>query len=73
MGDPSIIGSAGHGNRRINSVLHIVAVTRLRTHADTQTFVARVTAKGKTRRDALRIVKRRLARIVWATMMRDLC
>jgi transposase len=60
-----------HGNRRLNSVLHIMAVTRLRTHPDTQAFVGRVTAQGKSRRDALRIVKRRLARVVWATMMRD--
>jgi transposase len=61
-----------HGNRRVNSVLHIMAVTRLRTHPETQAFVARATAAGKTRRDALRIVKHRLARLVWMTMMRDL-
>ena len=61
-----------HGNRRINSVLHIMAVTRLRTHAETQAFIERATATGKTRRDALRIVKRRLARQIWLTMMRDI-
>jgi transposase len=60
-----------HGNRRINSVIHIMAVTRLRTHAETQAFIARTTATGKTQRDALRIVKRRLARKIWLTMMRD--
>ncbi len=49
-----------------------MAVTRLRTHAETQAFIARVTSNGKTSRDALRIVKRRLARLVWITMMRDL-
>jgi transposase len=61
-----------HGNRRVNSVLHIMAVTRLRTHPETQAFIARATSTGKTQRDALRIVKRRLARLVWTTMMRDL-
>jgi transposase len=61
-----------HGNRRINSVLHIMAVTRLRTHPETQAFIERATASGKTRRDALRIVKHRLARIVWHSMMNDL-
>lgn len=61
-----------HGNRRVNSVLHIMAVTRLRTHPETQAFIARATAAGKTRRDALRIVKHRLARLVWHTMNRDL-
>ncbi|RAG32543.1 hypothetical protein DN554_30400, partial [Burkholderia multivorans] len=35
-------------------------------------YTARLRAAGKTARDALRIVKRRLARLVWQTMMRDL-
>ena len=36
----------------------------------TQAFIARTTTRGKTSRDALRIVKRRLARLVGATMIR---
>ena len=60
-----------YGNRRLNSVLHIMAVTRLRTHSETQVFIAGAVKRGKTSRDALRIVKRRLARLVWTTMMRD--
>jgi transposase len=59
------------GNRRLNSVLHIMAVTRLRTHVETQAFIAGAVARGKSSRDALRIVKRRLARRVWLTMMQD--
>jgi transposase len=59
------------GNRRLNSVLHSMAVTRLRAHAETQAFIASATSRGKSRRDALRIVKRRLARRVWLTMMGD--
>jgi transposase len=59
------------GNRRLNSVLHIMAVTRLRTHPETQAFIAGAVARGKSTRDALRIVKRRLARRVWLTMMHD--
>ena len=59
------------GNRRLNSVLHIMAVTRLRTHPETQAFIAGAVARGKSARDALRIVKRRLARRVWLTMMHD--
>jgi hypothetical protein len=42
---------------------------------ETQAFIAhypRVTSTGKTQREALRIVKRGLARLVWTTMMRDL-
>jgi transposase len=60
-----------YGNRRLNSVLHIMAVTRLRTHPETQAFIAQTTTRGKTSRDALRIVKRRLARLVWTTMIHD--
>jgi transposase len=59
------------GNRRLNSVLHIVAVTRLRANPKTQAFIARTTARGNTSRDALRIIKRRLARLVWSTMIHD--
>jgi transposase len=61
-----------YGNRRLNSVLHIMAVTRLRTHPETQAFIARARTAGKSARDALRIIKRRLARLVWLTMMHDL-
>lgn len=60
-----------HGNRRLNSVLHIMAVTRLRADPETQAFIARTTTRGKTSRDALRIVKRRLARLVRSTMIHD--
>ncbi len=37
-----------YGNRRLNSVLHVMAVTRLRTHPETQAFVARARAAGKS-------------------------
>jgi transposase len=49
-----------------------MAVTRLLADPATQAFIARTTARGKTGRDALRIVKRRLARLVWSTMIHDL-
>jgi transposase len=60
------------GNRRLNAALYIMAVTCLRSDARTQTYVARLLAAGKTKCDALRILKHRLARVVWSTMMRDL-
>ncbi len=60
------------GNRRLNSVLHLMAVVRWRAHPETQAFITRATGAGKTTRDALRIVKRRLARRVWLTMIQDL-
>jgi transposase len=60
------------GNRRLNAVVFIMAVTRLRSDRETQAYVGRLLAAGKTKRDALRILKRRLARLVWMTMIRDL-
>jgi transposase len=60
------------GNRRLNAVLYSMAVTRLRSDPATQAYVGRLLAAGKTKRDALRILKRRLARLVWMTMIRDL-
>jgi transposase len=60
------------GNRRLNSVLYGMALVRQRVHPETGAYMARLLAAGKTPRDALRIVKRRLARLVWQTMMRDL-
>ena len=52
--------------------MYIMAVTRLRYDSVTQDSVGRLQTAGKTKRDALRILKRRLARLVWTTMMRDL-
>jgi transposase len=60
------------GNRRLNAVLYQMAVVRLRVDPETQAYVARLLAAGKTKRDALRILKRRLARQIWQTMIRDL-
>jgi transposase len=53
------------GNRQLNAALHRIALTQLRMHAPAQLFVARKRAEGKSTREALRCLKRHLARIVW--------
>jgi transposase len=53
------------GNRQINAAIHRVAVTRARCHPETQDYIARKQAEGKTTRDAIRSLKRHLARRVW--------
>ena len=53
------------GNRQINAALHRVAVTRARCHPQTQGYIERKKAEGKTTRDAIRCLKRHLARRVW--------
>jgi transposase len=53
------------GNRQINAALHRVAVTRARCHPQTQDYIERKKAEGKTTREAIRCLKRHLARRVW--------
>ncbi len=53
------------GNRQINAAIHRVAVTRARWHPETRDYIARKIAEGKTHRDAVRCLKRHLARRVW--------
>ena len=53
------------GNRQINAAIHRVAVTRARCHDETIEFLARKKAERKTHREALRALKRHLARRIW--------
>jgi transposase len=53
------------GNRQINAALHRVAVTRARCHPETHDYIERKKAEGKTTREAIRCLKRHLARRVW--------
>jgi transposase len=53
------------GNRQINATIHRVAVTRLRCHPETQDYIARKRAEGKSTKDAIRCLKRHLTRRIW--------
>ena len=53
------------GNRQINAAIHRMAVTRARCDPQTRDYIARKKAEGKTNRDAIRCLKRHLARRVW--------
>jgi transposase len=53
------------GNRQINTAIHRIAVTRARCHPETRNYIERKRAEGKTNRDAIRCLKRHLARRVW--------
>ena len=56
------------GNRRLNCALHRIAITQMCTHAPVQTYLERKRAQGKSKREALRCLKRHLARIVWRAL-----
>src|SRR4029453_14711771 len=53
------------GNRRLNAVLYRIAVTQAGASAQAKAYVARREAEGKSRREALRALKRHLVRAVW--------
>ena len=53
------------GNRRLNAILHRIAITQLRDDPAAQAYVARRLREGKTKREALRALKRFLARAIW--------
>jgi len=60
------------GNRRVNAVLHRMAITQLRCDERAQKIVADARRRGHTKREARRILKRHLSDIVFRRMMRDL-
>ena len=59
------------GNRRINRVLHIMAIVQLRHDTEGRRYYDRKVAAGKTSMEALRCLKRRLSDIVYAQMRAD--
>src|SRR5206468_8103925 len=50
------------GDRKLNRALHMILVTRKRTHPPTIAYIERRLHEGKTRREANRCIKRYLAR-----------
>jgi transposase len=54
-----------HGNRQLNCALHRIAVTQARMHPPARAYIARRESEGKGRREALRCLKRHLARVVF--------
>jgi hypothetical protein len=59
------------GNRRINRVLHIMAVVQLRHDTEGRAYYRRTLAAGKTTMEAMRALKRRLSDLVYKTMVTD--
>lgn len=61
-----------HGNRQANRALHMVVVVRLRYCARTRAYLERRVQEGKTKREAMRCLKRYVAREVYRTLRTDL-
>jgi transposase len=59
------------GNRKLNYALHIIAVTQARHYPPAQAYVTRRTAQGKTRREAIRCLKRHLSNVIYRALVND--
>jgi transposase len=58
------------GNRKLNSVVHMIALTQARMHPPAIAYMERKQAQGMSYREALRCLKRLIARTVFKTMIR---
>jgi transposase len=56
------------GNRRLNSAFYMLAIVRIRTDPRTAVYIARQRANGKTKREAIRSLKRYLVRRVYTLL-----
>ena len=76
---PDDKGSAGSpaycvntkGNRRLNHALHMAAITQVRNDTAGRAFYRRKLAEGKTKKEALRALKRRISDAVYRQLVLD--
>jgi transposase len=60
------------GNRQLNHALHIAAITQIRfRHSPGRAFFERKVAEGKTKKEAVRALKRRIADAVYGQLLID--
>jgi transposase len=77
---PIEVGSGGHsvhrlsrrGNRQLNHAIHIAAITQIRhRHSPGRAFYDRKLAEGKTKKKALRALKRRISDALYERLVAD--
>jgi transposase len=56
------------GNRQLNAALYRIAITQARYYAPARAYLERKRSEGKSRREALRCLKRLLVRVVFNTL-----
>ncbi len=60
------------GNRRLNHAIHMVAVTQIRhPHSQGHAYFEKKLAEGKTRKEALRALKRQISDAIYARLQAD--
>jgi transposase len=60
------------GNRRVNHAIHMAAITQIRhKHSDGRAYYDKKVAEGKTHKEALRCLKRRISDAIFARLLDD--
>jgi transposase len=60
------------GNRRLNHAIHMAAVTQIRhKHSEGRAYYDKKLAEGKTHKEALRSLKRRISDAIYAALVAD--
>ncbi len=59
------------GNRTVNTALHMIAVTQVRGLGPGQAYVEQLMGRGKTRTEAVRLLRRRLSDVVFTALRAD--
>jgi transposase len=60
------------GNRRLNHAIHMAAITQIRyRHSDGRAYYDKKIAEGKTHKEALRSLKRRISDAIYAALLAD--
>lgn len=59
------------GNRKLNHVLHIAAVSQLRYPGEGRTYYDKKIAEGKTTKESIRALKRRISDVVYRRLLAD--
>lgn len=58
------------GDRQLNRALYTTVITNIRHHKPTQDYIAKATANGRTKRDAIRALKTYNAKAIYRTLQR---
>lgn len=59
------------GDRQLNRVIYTMAITQLRGDTEGRAYYQRKRAEGKTSREALRCLKRRLSDLIYRSLRAD--
>lgn len=57
------------GNRQANAALYRIVLVRMKSHQPTRDYVAKCLARGKSKQDAIRLLKRYIAREIYPILI----